>query len=105
MKPVKISMHNLLSALRRRGFAAAVTLVVALWLMSSCVAMAPALMGSMSGVLAGTTANKTSKKQKKASKKDAEKYQVIPREQRLSANDRMRFDYFFLEAVRLQNAE
>ena len=105
MKPVKISMHNLLSALRRRGFAAAVTLVVALWLMSSCAAMAPALVGSMSGVLAGTTANKTSKKQKKASKKDAEKYQVIPREQRLSANDRMRFDHFFLEAVRLQNAE
>ncbi len=83
MKPRDISIQGFLTTLRKSNITAAVPLIVALWLMASCAVV----------------------KQNKTGKKSAEKYQILPREQRLTENERMRFDYYFLEASRLQNAE
>ena len=83
MKPRDISTRGFLTTLRRSNITAAVPLIVALWLMTSCAVV----------------------KQNKTGKKSAAEYQILPREQRLTENERMRFDYYFLEASRLQNAE
>ena len=78
--------------------------------LSGCVsALTGALVGGASGLYNANkgqqTALSSSASKAKKSKKSQKHVEILPREQRLTLNDQRRYDYFFLEAVRLQNAE
>ena len=86
--------------------------VISTVVVTSCAALGPALVGGMSGAMAGMqtknkqgqTHLKASAKKLKAAAENSQTALFSEKQKPLSYEDSLRYDYFFLEAIRQQNA-
>ena len=106
-KTTTLTMNKALAIGLKRAAVVISTVVV-----TSCAALGPALVGGMSGAMAGMqtknkqgqTHLKASAKKSKAAAENSQTALFSEKQKPLSYEDSLRYDYFFLEAIRQQNA-